>query len=73
MFVFGDGDTVTDFGRGNDLIDIRNFDAINAGNLETSVTIEDGGGGVEVRIGDAVLTLNGVTAADISTDDFLLA
>ena len=73
VFVFGDGDTVTDFGRGNDLIDIRNFDAINAGNLETSVTIEDGGGGVEVRIGDAVLTLNGVTAADISTDDFLLA
>ena len=73
-FVFGDGDTVTDFEDGSDLIDIQeDFGHINAVNFDTNVTIRQSGDDVEVQIGDAVLTLTGLSAADVSADDFILA
>ena len=72
-FVFGDGDTVTDFQDGSDQIDINDFGHINADNFETNVTIRQSADDVEVQIGDAVLTLTGVSAADITADDFALA
>ena len=73
-FVFGDGDTVTDFEDGSDLIDIQeDFGHINAVNFETNVTIRQSGDDVEVQIGDAVLTLTGLSAADVGADDFVLA
>ena len=72
-FVFGDGDTVTDFENGSDLINIHNFGHINADNFETNVTIRQSGDDVEVQIGDDVLTLNGVSATDLTVDDFVLA
>ena len=73
-FVFGDGDTVTDFEDGSDLIDIQeDFGHINAVNFDTNVTIRQSGDDVEVQIGDAVLTLTGLSAADVGADDFVLA
>ena len=72
-FVFGDGDTVTDFEDGSDLVNIHDMGHINADNFETNVTIRQSGGDVEVQIGDAVLTLTGVSAADVTADDFILA
>ena len=72
-FVFGDGDTVTDFQDGSDLIDIQDFGHINADNFETNVTLRQSGDDVEVQIGDGVLTLTGVSAADVTADDFVLA
>ena len=71
-FVFGDGDTIVDFGN-RDVIDIRHFGDINADSFEASVAIRQRGEDVEVQIGDAVLTLSGVNAADITADDFILA
>ncbi len=73
MFVFGDGDTVTDFEDGSDLINIHDMGHINADNFETNVTIRQSGDDVEVQIGDAVLTLTGVSASDVTLDDFALA
>ena len=72
-FIFGDGDTVTDFEDGSDLINIHDLGYINADNFETEVTIRQSGGDVEVQIGDAVLTLTGVSAGDITMEDFILA
>ena len=73
-FVFGGGDTVTDFQDGSDLIDIQeDFGHINAVNFDTNVAIRQSGDDVEVQIGDAVLTLTGVSAADVTADDFILA
>ena len=73
-FIFGDGDTVTDFQDGSDRIDIReDFGHINAVNFDTNVTIRQSGDDVEVQIGDGVLTLTGVSAADVTADDFILA
>ncbi len=72
-FVFGDGDTVMDFEDGSDSISIHDLSHINADNFETNVTIQQSGDDVEVQIGDAVLTLTGVSAADITMDDFILA
>ena len=72
-FVFGDGDTVTDFEDGSDLINIHDMGHINADNFETNVTIRQSGGDVEVEIGGGVLTLTGVSAADVTADDFVLA
>lgn len=71
-FAFGDGDTIADFGAGGDAIDISAFDDISGTNFESRVTIRQSGNDVEVQIGDAVLTLEGVNAADITVDDFLL-
>ena len=72
-FVFGNGDTIADFGDGGDAIDISAFDDISGTNFESRVTIRQSGNDVEVQIGDAVLTLEEVSAADITVDDFLLA
>ena len=72
-FVFGDGDTVTDFEDGSDLINIDDFGHITTDNFATNVTIRQSGSDVEVQIGDAVLTLNGVSGADLTVDDFILA
>ena len=72
-FVFGDGDTVADFEDGSDRLNINDYGHINADNFETNVTIRQSGGDVEVQIGDAVLTLTGVSAADVTADDFILA
>ena len=72
-FVFGDGDTVTDFEDGSDLINIHDMVHINADNFDTNVTIRQSGDDVEVQIGDAVLTLTGLSAADVTADDFVLA
>ena len=72
-FVFGDGDTISDFGNGADRIDLSGHGDISADNFETSVTIRQSGDNVEVDIGGSVLTLTGVSAADISADDFLFA
>ena len=72
-FAFGDGDTVMDFEDGSDLINIHHLWHINADNFETNVTIRQSGDDVEVQIGDAVLTLTGVSAADVTMDDFVLA
>ena len=49
------------------MIEISAFD-IGAADFETSVTIEDADGGAEVQNGDAVLTLTGVMAADLSSE-----
>ena len=76
VFYFGDGDTVNDFVDGSDKIDISAFGDIiwNANNFATNVTIQArSGGGVEVVIRDAVLTVLGVDAADITVEDFILA
>ena len=72
-FVFGDGDTVTDFEDGSDLINIHDMGHISADNFETNVTIRQSGDDVQVQIGDAVLTLTGLSAADVTADDFALA
>ncbi len=72
-FVFGAGDTINDFGNGADRIDLSGFGDISAGNFETHVTIRQSGDNVEVDIGGSVLTLTGVSAADITADDFLFA
>ena len=58
---------------GDDVIDIRRFDDIDASNFEERVTIQQNGGSVEVVIEDTVLTLTGISAADVTVDDFLLA
>ena len=74
-FVFRNGDTITDFGLGGgDAIDISHFDHINADNFEANVTMLQVGDDVEVRIGDAVVTLQGAGFADydITVDDFIL-
>ena len=77
VFYFGrgeTGDTITDFVDGSDRIDISAFGDINADNFATNVTVRaESGGGVEVVIGDAVLTLLGADAADITADDFIFA
>ena len=72
-FVFGDSDTVTDFQDGSDLIDITDFDQITDDSFGTDVAIQQSGDDVEIQIGDAVLTLSGVDADDITADDFILA
>ena len=74
-FVFGDGsDVVRDFEDGSDMIDISAFGDINAGNFGTQVTIrENESGSTEVQIGDAVMTLNKVSAADVTVADFILS
>ena len=72
-FVFGDGDTVTDFEDGSDRIQISDLGHITADNFDANVTIRQSGSDVEVQIGDAILTLNGVSAADVTVDDFILA
>ena len=69
-FVFGDGDTVADFEDGSDVINIDDFGHVNADNFETEVAIRQVDDDVEVRIGDAVLTLTGVSAAAITSEDF---
>ena len=71
-FVFGGGDTVADFQDGSDKIEISGFGHITADNFEANVTIRQSGSDVEVQIGDDVLTLNGVSAADLTVDDFVL-
>ena len=71
-FVFGDGDTVTDFEDGSDLINLHALGHVNADNFEAEVTIRQSGDDVEVQIGDAVLMLTGVSADDITVDDFAL-
>ena len=70
-FIFGGGDTITDFGS-DDIIDIRHLGDINTDNFEATVAVQQNGDDVEVTIGDAVLTLTGVSAADVTVDDFLL-
>ena len=55
------------------MINIRDFEDISAENFETSVMVRQNGNDVEVQIGEAVLTLTRVNAADITMDDFLLA
>ena len=72
-FVFADGDTITDFEDGSDVIEITYFGHITADNFEANVAIRQSGSDVEVQIGDAVVTLNGVSAADLTVDDFVLA
>ena len=54
------------------MIKISGFDHITADSFETDVTIRQSGDDVEVQIGDAILTLNGISAADITLDDFIL-
>lgn len=39
-------------------------------NFDASVRIKDVDGGATVQIGDDVLTLTGMTAANLSVDDF---
>ena len=76
VFYFGDGDTVNDFVDGSDKIDISAFGDIiwNANNFATNVAVQArNGGGVEVVIRDAVFTVLGVDAADITVEDFILA
>ena len=72
-FVFSNGDVVADFADGSDLIDIRAFADIDGVNFAESVTIRQSGDAAEVVIGEAVLTVSGVSAADLTADDFLLA
>ena len=68
------GDTITDFVDGSDRVHLWAFGDINADNFATNVTVRArSGGGVEVVIGDAVLTLLGADAADISAEDFIFA
>ena len=54
------------------MIDIGGFD-ISADDFASRVTIEDVDGGATVQIGDGVLTLDGVSAADLTVDDFVSA
>ena len=63
----------TDFEDGDDLVNIHDLGHINADNFETNVTIRQSGDDVEVQIGDAVLTLTGVSTTDVTVDDFILA
>ena len=73
-FVFGAGDRVIDFGNGaDDRIDLTAMDTINAGNFESEVTIRQNGDDTEIVIGDDVLTLKDINAADLTVDAFLLA
>ncbi len=72
-FVFGNGDRVTDFQNSSDWIDILALDHINTESFGTNVAIRQNGDDVEIQIGDAVLTLAGVSAADVTADDFLFA
>ncbi len=72
-FVFGNGDRVTDYQDSSDWIDIRALGHINTETFGTSVAIRQNGDDVEIQIGDAVLTLAGVSAADVTADDFLFA
>ncbi len=72
-FAFGDGDTVMDFADGRDTIDLRQLVDITADNFAESVTIRANGDDAEVVIGEAVLTVSGVSPAELTADDFLLA
>ena len=72
VFRFGDGDRIADFADGSDTIDISGF-GINVGNFDAKVGIQQSGENVEVVIGDAVLTVRGISAAEITVEDFVLA
>ena len=63
----GEGADMLDGGAGHDTADYQASDA------RVSVTIRQGGDDVEVQIGDAVLTLTGVSTTDVTVDDFILA
>ena len=74
VFHFGDGDTIADFVDGSDMIDVSAFGDLNADNFETNATAQArSGGGVEVVIGDAVLTVLGGSPADITAEEFVFA
>jgi len=71
-FVFAPGDdklVVTDFGRGDDLLDLRKFDLAGMGELRDAAS-EDGTRLV-IQLGDDRLVLKGIALAELSADDFL--
>jgi Ca2+-binding RTX toxin-like protein len=76
MFVFNSGggaDTITDFGEGNDVIDLRDF--VDSGydslaNVISHSTQTDNGVSIDLGNGDSV-TLEGVDLNSLHTDDFL--
>jgi len=76
MFVFNSGggaDTITDFGEGNDVIDLSDFadsgyDSL--ANVTSHSTQTDNGVSIDLGNGDSV-TLEGVDLNSLHTDDFL--
>ncbi|SFE67224.1 choice-of-anchor I family protein [Roseivivax sediminis] len=70
IFVFrdfgaGDADVITDFVDGTDMIRVIGQGGFGA------LSITDGDDGAVVAVADTTITLTGLDAADLSTDDFL--
>lgn len=69
-FVFGSKtghDVVTDFTIGEDLIELRHLDAF----ADVDLHLSNGDDGAVINFGKSSITLTGVDANDLSSDDFL--
>ncbi len=69
-FVFGaktGHDVVTDFTIGEDLIELRHLDAFE----DVDLSLSNGDDGAVINFGKTSITLTGVDANDLSSDDFL--
>ncbi len=65
----GGFDIITDFGNGNDVMDVSNFrvrDGFDGLNLH-----DDGTGNAVVDFGNASFTLDGIDVSQLSAEDFL--
>jgi len=71
-FVFEDNwgaDTITDFATdGREFLDFRGVSGVNA---FSDLTITQGETGTEISFGEDTVWLNGLSAAEISQDDFV--
>ena len=67
----GGADTITDFGQGNDLVDVSGMGQIRRSDVSVS---HDGNGDVEVQIfDDQAITFAGMSFSDLSMSDFVFA
>ncbi|MBY0356093.1 MAG: right-handed parallel beta-helix repeat-containing protein [Rickettsiales bacterium] len=76
VFVYGRGsdrDTIVDFMKGEDVIDITNYGFTSVGVLLAQTIQTDVNGRLEINFGDGdVLRVAGLTTADLTNDDYFL-
>ncbi|WP_198374401.1 peroxidase family protein [Neoroseomonas rubea] len=71
---FGD-DVITDFvaaGTGQDRIDVRGL-GLTVADFGTAITVADSGAGAVISMAGGTVTLTGITAANITTTDFIFS
>ena len=72
VFVFGDGDRVSDFVVGQDRIDLTGL-GVTAATFASLVLVNTAGSGVTVTIGARTMRLDGVDSDDLTAASFILA